>query len=50
MVLYNYDNNGILPEHLKNYMTQELVRAQMRLIQYLLERGLKPSALRIDKK
>ena len=50
MVLYDYDINVILTEHLKNNTTPELVRAQTRLIQYLLDRGLKPYALRIDNK
>ena len=48
MVLHDYDRNAILTEPLKNNTTQELVRAQTRLIQYLLYRGLKPAALRID--
>ena len=48
MVLYDYDTNAILTEPLKNNTTPELVRAQARLIQYLLNRGLKPSALFID--
>ena len=48
VVLYDYDSNTILTKPLKNNTTQELVRAQTRLIQYLLYRGLKPAALRID--
>ena len=48
MVLYDYDSNAILTEPLKKNMTLELVRAQKRLTQYLLYRGLKPTALRID--
>ena len=50
MVLYDYDSKNILTEPLKYQTTQELVRAQTRLIQYLLERGLKLTTLRIDKK
>ena len=49
MVLYNYDSNAILTEPLKNNTNPELVRAQTRLTQYLLDRGLKPTALCIDK-
>ena len=48
MVLYDYDINAILTKPLKNNTTSELVRAQTRLTQYLLDRGLKPTALRID--
>ena len=40
MVLYYYDSNVILIEPLKNNTTSELVRAQTRLTQYLLYRGL----------
>ena len=47
MVLYDYDINAILTDPFKNHTTQELVRAQTRLIQCLLDLGLKPSALRI---
>ena len=50
MVLYDYNSNTILTEPLKNNTTPGLVRAQMRLIQYLLGRGLKPYDLRIDNK
>ena len=48
MVLYDYDSNAILTKPLKNNMTSELVRAPTRLTQYLLDRGLKLTALRID--
>ena len=48
MVLYGYARNAILTELLKNNTTSELVRAQTRLTQYLLERDLNPTALRID--
>ena len=48
MVLYDYNSNTILTEPLKNNTTSELVRSQTRLKQYLLDRGLKPKALRID--
>ena len=48
MAFHEYDSNIILNESFKNHTTQYLVRAQTRLIQYLLDRGLKPSALRID--
>ena len=48
IVLYDYDRNAILNEPLKNKTTPELVIAQMRLTQYLLDRGLKPTYLRID--
>ena len=48
MVLYDYKRNAILTEPLKNNTTPELVRAQTCLTQYLLDRGLKPTALRIN--
>ena len=48
MVLYEYDSNAILTEPIKNNTTSELVIAQTRLTQYLLDRGLKSTALRID--
>ena len=50
MVLYDYGSNVILAKTLKNNTTPDLVRAQMRLIQYLLDRSLKPSALLIGNK
>ena len=50
MVLYDYNSNSILIEILKNNRTQELVRAQTRLVQYMFYRGLKPTSLRIDNK
>ena len=48
MVLYDYNSKAILTEPLKSNTTSELVRAQPRLTQYLLDCGLKPTALRID--
>ena len=48
VVLYDYDSNAILAEHFKNYTTPELVRTQTRLIQYLIDRGVKTSTIRID--
>ena len=48
MVLYDYNSNAILTEPLKNNTNPELVRAQTQVTQYLLDRGLKPTALRID--
>ena len=48
MVLYEYESNTILTNPFKKHTNQDLVRAQTRLIQYLLQRGRKPSALRID--
>ena len=48
IVLYDYNSNATLTEPLKNNTTSELVRSQTRLTQYLLDRGLKPTALRID--
>ena len=48
MVLYDYDSNAILTEPLKNNTTSELVRSQTRLTQYLLDLGIKPTALHID--
>ena len=48
MVLYDYNSNAILTKPLKNNTTSELVRAQTRLMQYLLDCGLKPKALYID--
>ena len=50
MVLYHYDSNAILTKPLKNNKTQELVREQTLLIQYLLDQGLKPFSLYIDNK
>ena len=50
MVLYGYESNPILTDPFKNHTTQELVRVQTRLIQYLLDWGLKPTALHIDRK
>ena len=50
MVLYNYNINDTLTVTFKNHMTQELARSQTRLVQYLLDRGLKPSALSIENK
>ena len=46
MVLYDYGSNAILTKPLKNNTTSELVRAQTRLTQYLLDRGLNPKAIR----
>ena len=48
MVLYNYDSNDILTKPFENDTTPELVRVQTLLVQYLLNRGLNPSALCID--
>ena len=48
MVLCYYNINVILTEPLENNATPELVRAQTRIIQYLLDQGLKPSAFRIN--
>ena len=50
MVLYDYGNNTILIDPFKNQPTQELARAQNRLIYYLLDRGMKPTSLCIDNK
>ena len=50
VVLYDYESNTILTNPFKNHTTQELVRAQTRLFQYILDQGMKPSALRIDNK
>ena len=50
MVLFDYDRNAILTKPLKNTTTSELVIAQTRLTQYLLDRGLKPKALCIKNK
>ena len=50
MVLYDYYSNSILTEPLKHNTASELVRAQTRITQYLLDRGLKPTALCIDNK
>ena len=36
-VLYEYGSNAILTEPLKNQTTQDMVRDQTRLIQYLLD-------------
>ena len=48
--MYDYDINAILTDPLKNNTTTELVRAQTRLTQYLLDRGLNPTVLHIDNK
>ena len=50
MVLYDCDSNVILTEPLKNNTASDLVRAQTRLAHYLLDHGLKPTALYIDNK
>ena len=50
MVLYDYDSNTILTKPFKNNITPESVRAHTRLIQYLLDRSLKTTDLRIDNK
>ena len=48
MVLYGYDINSKPTNPLKNQTNQELVRDHTRLIQYLVDQGLKPMSLRID--
>ena len=48
MVLYDYGRNAIPTKPLKNNTTSKLVREQTRLTQYLLDRGLNPTALHID--
>ena len=48
IVLYDYDSNAILTEPLRNNTTSELVKSQTRLTQYLLDRGINPTDLRID--
>ena len=48
MVLYDYDNSDILAETFKNNSGLESGCEVTRLMQYLLNRGLKPTALRID--
>ena len=48
MVLYDYDSNTILTKLLKNITTSEVARAQIRLTQYLLDRGFKPTVLCTD--
>ena len=50
MVLYDYNINAILAEPFKNNTTQDLVRSQTRLVQYLLDQDLNPTALHIDNK
>ena len=50
MMLYEYDSNTILTKPLKKHTTQEFLRGQTRLNQYLLDRGLKSVAFRIDNK
>ena len=47
-VLYDYGSNAILTDPFKNHTTQELMRAHTRMIQYLIDRGLKTSAYCID--
>ena len=49
MVLYKYYTNAILTYPLKNITTKEFLRTQTRIIQYLLDRGLKPKALHNNK-
>ena len=48
IVLYDYVSNAILTKPLKNNTTPELVRAQTWLMQYLLDRGIKTTALQIE--
>ena len=48
ILLYDYGSKAILTEPIKNNTTPNLVRVQTRLTQYLLDRGHKPTALRID--
>ena len=48
IVLYDYNSNTILTKTLKNNTIPELVRSQTRMIQYLLDLGMKPSSLRIE--
>ena len=48
MVLYDFDRNYILTEPLITQTSQELVRDKTRLIQYLLDQGLKHTALYLD--
>ena len=48
MVLYDYDSNTIPTKPLKNNTNSELVRAQTRLTQYLLDRDLNTKAPHID--
>ena len=48
MVLYYHKSNAILTEPIKNNTTPELGRAQTRLTQYLLDRGLDTTSLHID--
>ena len=48
MMLYDYGSNNILTDPLKNNTYPELVKAQTRLTQYLLDHGLNPTALCIE--
>ena len=50
VVLYDYNSNAILTNPFKNQTTQELVRSQTRLIQYLLYWGLKTMEICNDNK
>ena len=49
MMLYDYGSNNILTDPLKNNTYPELVKAQTRLTQYLLDHGLNPMYLCIEK-
>jgi hypothetical protein len=48
MVLYEYDGNAILAEHIKNRTTEELLRAFQVMEKKLTARGIQPKLMRLD--
>jgi hypothetical protein len=48
LVVYDYDTNNVLTEPMKSRGDQEMVRAYNKLIQELVDHGLKPRFQRFD--
>jgi hypothetical protein len=48
MVLYEFDDNAILAEHIKNRTAAELLRAFQVMEKQLIARGLQPKLMRLD--
>jgi hypothetical protein len=48
LVVYDYDTNNVLTEPMKSRGDQEMVRAYNKLIQELVDHGLKPRLQRFD--
>jgi hypothetical protein len=49
MVLYDYDNNAILAQPIKDRTAHELLKSFQFMEQELLARGLKPKLMKLDK-